>query len=543
MASRPAFLSGQRGSPVKKPDPRLPDKRPERKPDRRTPGRKNPDRPRRKEPLPRKRPRPDKKPRIDPTPDKPPRKKPLFPVKPKPKVRPFSRLPVPLTKVPVQPMKKWLMKRLLKLAAAGLIPPIGLALTLWELYDLYRWYMEYQTPDYGNPVVCTPRDGAMYPFEDFRYLAIVPNCNVGLSAVGNASWSGQPYVTWWQGRNHPFGGQRWVPVETYPLPAEGPIDDDRPLDPKIRPLPLRPELPYPYPLSDDPLPYTPFPLDRPLPEPRNDPDLPNPWEPLPEWPVPDVDVPSIDLTPGEDLTDGKHERRPPEPPEREKKKRLGKSKSDRWLWVLNNIVGTFTEIDDTVSAIYKGLPWKYRRWKGKDGVWRDRDANTALRLERLYKLVGKIDIDVAVDEIIKNEMTDKAFGKVGNRLKKKTRELADDGLWGSFQGLGRNPNRFNKSWEEVYKKLKTDAAKREREKGHNWYYSKSYDRETNRWVGVWKQRPMTQIPWYRQRSNFDRTRHLTGQDTGYKTKVPRYFYSPRDTYGDNADYNLNKWDE
>lgn len=543
MASRPAFLSGTRGSPVRKPDHERPERKPptRKPPDRRKPGRKTPDRPRRRQPDPRKRPPPDKKPRIDPTPDKP-AKKPLFRPRPKPKVKPFSKFP--LQKLPLPPMRRFLTKKLMKLVAGGFLPPLGIALTLWELYEIYRWYQEYEMPDYGTPVVCSPRDPGTYPFETFRYLNIVPNCNTGTGATGATTWTNQPYMTWWQGRPTGGGlpGQRWRPVQTYPVP-NGPLDPEHPLDPKIRPLPLRPELPYPYPLSDDPLPYTPFPLDKPLPEPRNDPDLPNPWEPLPEWPIPLVDVPSIDLTPGDELTDGKHERKPPDPPDREKKKRLGKSKSDRWLWVLDNIIGNFTETDDVVSAVYKGLPWKYRRWKGRDGVWRDRDANTASRLQRLYKLIGKLDVDVAVDEIIKNEMSDKAFGKVGNRLKKKTRELADEGLWGSFQGLARNPNRFNKSWEEVYKKLKTDAAKREREKGHNWYYSKQYDQKTNRWVGVWKQRPMTQIPWYRVRSNFDRTRHLTGQKTGYKTKVPRYFYSPRDTYGDNSDYLLNKWDE
>lgn len=206
----------------------------------------------------------------------------------------------------------------------------------------------------------------------------------------------------------------------------------------------------------------------------------------------------------------------------------------QWWKFLNKGVASFTEIDDAVSAIYKGLPWQYRRWKGRDGVWRDRDITTKTRSERLYSLVGKIDIQTAVTELIKNEFSDRAFGKVGNRLKRRTKELADEGLWGGFQGLGQNPNRFNDSWDEVYKKLKREATEREKRLGlrHNWYYTRHWDADKKTFVGKWRQRPVTQIPWYRQRSAYDRRVDLTGQWYGAKDYRPRYYYDREFTRND-----------
>lgn len=520
MASRPAFLSGARLSSAKpKERPREKPRKPERKPpDRKLP----PDRkPPRRKPL--RRPEPRK-----PEPKKPLRRTPLFPRKPLPKTKPFGKW-VPNTGTPLPPMRRWQVAKLMRFAR--FLGPIGIALTLWELYELYRWYQGQEGGLYPPPGdgyrYCSARDPGTWPFGPFgRFAGPTLSCTEGLDWSSTVpSWEpGRPW--YWTVQRRLVSGPRYrtKPMEGWYYPTDpGMLPEMRPETP---PLLLPPELPYPYPYSDPPLPWTP-PLERPLPEPKPDYDRP-PWRRSDPEPDPlSRDLPDIEYIPGDELVPGKHERLPPEPPDKEKKKRLRPSDSYAWLRHLDKLIGQFTEIDDSVSAVYKGLPWQYRRWKGRDGVWRDRDINTKTRLERLYSLIGKLDIQTAIKELVKNELTDRAFGTVGRKLQKKTRELADEGLWGGFQGLGQNPNRFNKSWEEVYEKLKKDATEREQRLGlnHNWFYSKHYDEVTNTWKGVWKQRPITQIPWYRQRSDYDRTVNLTGQKTGYKVKRPRYYYA------------------
>lgn len=517
MASRPAFLSGARTLARPKPRERPERKPPERRPDRRTPGRKDPKRPRRKEPQPRK--PPVKKPLPKPRP-----RNPLFKPGELPRGKPFGKW-VPNTGTPVPLMKRF---QVLKLARfARFLGPIGIALSLWELYDLYRQYQQMQDAETSDYWFCHE---PVEPGRSYRWLGLPSSCNIGSGfGPGNLVWD--PTRPWYQENETwttPTNRDRYMPIQAWKFP-NGPANPEDPLAPVITPVPVFPELPYPYPYSDEPLPWTP-PLSRPLPEPKPDPY--DPWKDHWERGEPEFlnRLPDITFEPGRPLRPDWHELRPPGRDEKEKKQRLKGKTNLEWWKFLNKGVGSFTEIDDAVAAIYKGLPWKYRRWRGRDGVWRDRDINTKSRTERLYQLIGKLDIETAVKELVKNELTDRAFGKVGNRLKKKTQELADEGLWGGFQGLGQNPNRFNDSWDEVYKKLKKEATERQERNGHNWYFTRTQDPVTRRWVGRWRQRPVTTIPWYRQRSEYDRTVHLTGQKTGYTVKRARYYYGKSHTY-------------
>ena len=63
---------------------------------------------------------------------------------------------------------------------------------------------------------------------------------------------------------------------------------------------------------------------------------------------------------------------------------------------MSGAIGSYTEVDDTVAALYKGLPWKLRRWRGRDGVWRDRDITSVDRAKRLYQLLGQLDVQKGV---------------------------------------------------------------------------------------------------------------------------------------------------
>ena len=255
----------------------------------------------------------------------------------------------------------------------------------------------------------------------------------------------------------------------------------------------------------------PWPGERVEPEPVKDPDPlvrhrhnPRPGR-TPRVPT----IPSIDFNPdpGKHPDDwvrpDDHEIRKPTDKEREKKKRLSPSESRKWL---ETLVGGFTETDDVVSAIYKALPWKVRRWKGRDGVWRDRDINTATRLERLYMESGNLSVKDAIGNLWKahqnvqnQDLTDKLYGALGDQLKKQVRKLADDGLYSGSTGLG--TTRYNETWEKAYEKLKAKAVK---DKKHRVIRTRRYDPKTGLWTNHEQTAPVMEIPWMRQESYYPR---------------------------------------
>ena len=184
------------------------------------------------------------------------------------------------------------------------------------------------------------------------------------------------------------------------------------------------------------------------------------------------------------------------------------------------------ELDDYVSAIYKALPWKLRRWRGSDGVWRDRDANTKDRLERLYNHLGALSVQDAVKNLVENEASDRAWGAVGNALKGRAKELGDEGLWSGLRGPG-SSTPLNKDVWDAYKADQRARWRKMVQNGeyHNWYRVREYNPETNRWEYKLKQRPTIQIPWYRKESFYPGERALTGADGAYTVPRPRYYYA------------------
>jgi len=224
-----------------------------------------------------------------------------------------------------------------------------------------------------------------------------------------------------------------------------------------------------------------------------------------------IDEPSIDIKGRTGVDTGYHRPERPDKHDREKKKRLRTSVAYGWLKVLEGKLGKYTELDDTVAAIYKGLPWQVRRWRGRDGVWRDRDPSTRTRLSRLYDEIGRLDIEKAVIEVIKNEVTDRAIGAVGNRLKK----FAGEKLPGQI-GFQTGGSRISELWHEVYyKALKEKAAKKHYEKQTYVKWVKVYVRRSygyNKTTGKYYEIPphfekqpvnirqgVTEVPWFRKK--------------------------------------------
>jgi len=459
---------------------------------------------------------------------------PLFPGVPKPKHPPFGKRP------PHLPLPGGWLGRLKPLRPfLRLHPFLTLPFLAWDLYDLYQAYRQDASVRgyYKVGPECTGADWINFD----RFSIYTRPCGSRQSPAPAEYSFTAPYPStifeWWRGIFTTGGGrkvdsfgfrQRWdrdpaVPNPAYIPPQEGWV---------VPPSPL--ELPYPYPFAAPPVPVTP-PLTRPNQEPGYQPRPQPKPSPAPRPLAPPgavAPVPAIEWTPGEPATSGFHERRPPiRDKEKEKKKRLKPGTAAAWLNFMSGAIGSYTEVDDTVAALYKGLPWKLRRWRGRDGVWRDRDITSVDRAKRLYQLLGQLDVQKGIEEIIKQQLSDAAFGMVGNKLKQKAKELGDEGLWTGNTGFQTgSANRFD-TWEEAYEQLRKEQAGKVKYR----QYTVHEQQADGSWKWVKKVRPVTQVPWFMQKSRYLRMARrgtaewwqLTAAEKRARKKtVQGYYYAP-----------------
>lgn len=283
--------------------------------------------------------------------------------------------------------------------------------------------------------------------------------------------------------------EKWVRIRLVGEPYAPPVPELVPVSQPVA-IPEEPYVPWfmpePFPVSE-PMPIAP-PLRRPDYDQRN-----------PARPNPDIGKrPSIDVGP-EGVAPGNHNEEPPGPKDREGKKRLVKGVAAGWLAVLAKIANGYTEWDDVVAALYKGLPWQVRRWRGRDGVWRDRDINSVTRSQRLFTAFGDLNIQKAIEEVVKNEIEDRVWGTIGNTLSKRAKSLGEQGLWSGLRGFQTGGGLTRDQWEKLYAKLRKEQGARV--KPSRSYTVNNYDRATNQWVREKKTyNSRTTIPWYRRTS-------------------------------------------
>lgn len=495
---------------------------------------------------------PTRDPRAHPWRPKPPKipmtpQGPLFPGAPKPKNPVFGKRP-PMPFPATLPGK---LKPLIPLLR--LHPLINFGLWAWTGYELWQWWQQQGLPatPNGGYLHCQgprPPRRVKYGWARFSICAtyqppppndydVIPPRPKGVSGNWLIQWEqsgiAPKYSTtrfdtvqqWYYGNTVPVGG---VPN---PFP-----------EPDIPFVVLPPEEnPYPYPFAPPPYPATP-PLTRPRDEPYPQPDpYPRPQPSPRPAPTPSpapgavAPIPAIEWGTDSGIKPGWHEQRPPREDEREKKKRLKPGVGTQWLFLLKQGVGKYTEIDDTLSALYKGLPWHLRRWRGRDGVWRDRDITSVDRAKRLYQLLGELDVNKAIEEVIKQELTDLAFGTAGNILKKRAKELGDEGLWTGNTGFQTGGSLRQDNWDEVYEKLKKEAAKKQKLR----QYTVKEMSPDGTYRLVRKTRPVTQIPWFKQESYYPRMARpgmaewweLTAAEKAARKKnVKAYYYAPTRTH-------------
>lgn len=453
------------------------------------------------------------------TPAKPPPKPPGGPLFKPPKIPrvPFGkRLPSVIRHLPPS-----VLKRLFPFLIRGL-PFVGMALTAWEIYD---WMQNPNIkPDatnltpYGGNLCC--KDPNIFPLDSYAQATQTSdNCGgastlcglAGQPRTGGGDWP--PRLLEYSstgtarrilyigkanlGATRQTHGEIWV----FPRGTVLKVPAAVPFIPQFPGVQLPDWLAPPVPFAPQPIPWSP-PLTwpDPLPSPEAPPvPAPVPYSPPVVASPPGVPVvPSVDFSPGGSPEPSFHVPRPPHrDDEREKKKRLGPSASYKWYKFLEKAGGTYMEFDDNVAALYKGLHWSVRRWRGRDGVWRDRDITSVARMERIfaYAATVKFSVSDAILELSKEQASDWAFGKIGNAIKKKTTENANAGWWAGARGPSSSPQ--DKFLPDMYKELQRQRFQRNKEL-HK--YTSWREAENGKWVRVERYRPNTQIPWYKQDS-------------------------------------------
>lgn len=512
MASRQTFLKREPGlarpkpSPVSRPTPAT--RRPPKKDPRVTPWR----------------PRPTPKPKPG---------GPLFPGQPKPKYPVFGKRPPHLPLPPTWAGRLRPLRPFLKLHPALTIPFLA-----WDAWDLFnRYYRPFNITGYRrrDDLECKVPVYVSYDrMSEFQTLCD-PIGNTTPVAAYNFSRKPPLYriFEWWKNNRGRYNSRYpWDLIPGHPGPYEVQPEINIPY---VQPDPV--ELPYPYPFAPMPLPVSPpitRPRDEPYPQPEPQP-RPNPTlRPLPYTPPWATKVPVISYEPGKMPLPDLHERRPPKESEREKKKRLKPGTSVAWLNYMDQAIGSYTELDDAIVALYRALPWKLRRWRGRDGVWRDRDIRSDTRAARLYQQLGQVDIEDAIQNLVSNSLSDAAFGIVGSKLKNKAKELGDEGLYQGNTGFQTGGAKRMDTWEEAYEKLKKEQmAKVPR---------RQYTVKTRLGPGLYRYetrtRPVTQIPWFKQQSLYPRMARpgmaewwtlTSAEKAAGKKNVKAWYYAPKQT--------------
>lgn len=222
----------------------------------------------------------------------------------------------------------------------------------------------------------------------------------------------------------------YAPPSYFPRPAQYP---DMPYIPAPEEVPIkgRPPVTRPQEVPAINIPLNPGPIYQPSPRPRPQPGgqpgagpepganpKPSPY-PVPEW--------------------GIHGKNPPNARTRERKTRSAGLGGLLW-----RLVGNVTETYDAISAVYKALPWQLRRFKGRDGKWRDKAVTPQDRARAIWDFAGKAsqsEWDAFMFQAAKNvaweQVQDYAIGKLASgRVKAYKRNEAAGYEPGKPTGIG-----------------------------------------------------------------------------------------------------------
>ena len=248
----------------------------------------------------------------------------------------------------------------------------------------------------------------------------------------------------------------WMPpgdagVAPGPLPAPAPwLSPHRQWDPNVSPHeqtdPGKKPFPWPetYPLPNVPAPWpgwVPLPIGpAPLPAPM--PDSPgNPGTSSKPRPEREPDSVVIEQTAGQPVSPprlGRHVRQ--RPPKGTKEKKITIRNTSPLFAFLFDQFGKVTEVMDLVDSFWKALPKEYRGgswYDAKAKRWKPR-ANIQERAMLVYRHWDKVDLAQAIQNVISDNLQDRAIGQANRQTIKNLRESrtgwSRPTLWGGWAG-------------------------------------------------------------------------------------------------------------
>jgi len=416
-------------------------------------------------------PRPSRRPGIQrPGRIPPPRRSPRIPTRPPSRPGPFRRSPSPWkrpTRVPLPPIPKPWLKPVLMSGVSRVIPYIGVAITLYEAWELWQWLEGAEGPnydgyevihecrtwdgfgwnplnssytcsssnwvskaDYENPLI-NPRPGS--PVGSPAYFTLVnKNTEVSTAYEFNYAATFKRVVD---------GAPAWVPGVAIPWAPVFPY-----------------EMPWPLPEPNPNTPSRPAPKPRPEEQPsrdsRDDPDPPGKDRDWPKWRIPPQPFPLVTIpgvTPGyggpEPAPDTVGQDIPPSgppttwkapgpggpskrrPKRREKEKKVTVRTVSGAAWGVINLV---TEGIELVDVFWNGLPKKYRS-----------DCDTPqCKAWDVYNNFDKLDVAETLQNYVNNNIEDALYGMKGQAIGRASRGI------GHSTGLS-HADRASTSYQEA----------------------------------------------------------------------------------------------
>jgi len=324
---------------------------------------------------------------------KPPRPRPWIPAndnRPVPKLSEWSLSPLP--KVPG--WARWARNFM------RILGPLGWALTAYELWELYQWYMSQGSASPAEYWFC---HNATRPGRGYQWENDPGPCTTSAgwaSDTGNWGVAYPWYVEYEQWRaTVPAGARRKNPIQAWRYSSDpGFPAGDPPVTSEPRPWvepDLRPDLrPPPW---EDPWvePYRPLPKFPPRPRTRRDPRV----EDRPKLPEDKVSEEPV-FRPKPDWRTEPYPRKPRKR-ERERKVRLKDMPNQRLRRLLGWLLSAASESGDFLEALYDSLP----------GDLKSEKDTMAQKFDKVFRNLDKVDFTEAVNNIWTNHVEDRYFGK------------------------------------------------------------------------------------------------------------------------------------
>ena len=184
------------------------------------------------------------------------------------------------------------------------------------------------------------------------------------------------------------------------------------------------------------------------------------------------------------------------PQVKERKRRLPPSKVLALGQGMMKAFGKYTEADDFIKAIYKALPWQIRRWRGRDGIWRDRHWTTDQRAGAIFQYNDQLNVAEAINNYMSDQANDAVAGKYGNMQSKQYGKVGT-GLTGAMQG----DRQKQQVWDDAEKKWKRSQPLPVRE------FKRWVKAPNGKWRLITDHRPARTIPWLRTKNDQGYTRY------------------------------------